>query len=227
MATRTQLKFDELNRLNSPKAVPYREFFGKMHISVAQMKRRIEIAEAIEDAMLYVFAYWLIRDDLGLSTQDMKKLAREKLQAVYERFERSDGYLEKHLDTLSDELIDVTERHTDKTTSADLVNEDESEPTGYWTSLDRAMIIAENEANSLENYAEYRTAKERGFTKKRWLTEKDDKVRLTHTLVDEKTVDIDGLFLVGDSLMRFPHDTAYDADASEIVNCRCACVYEP
>ena len=215
----TVLKFDEINK-PTRKAIPYREFFGKMRISVAQMNLRIEIAEAIEDAMLYVFAYWLFRDDLGLSDADMKKLTKEKLSEVYERYATSDAYLEKHLDEISNEIIDATARNA----SGD---DEEDTPSSYWTSIDRAQIIAENEANSFENYTEYRDAKARGYTKKRWLTEKDDRVRLTHELVDEKTVDIDGLFLVGDSLMRFPHDTEYDADPNEIINCRCACVYEP
>ena len=213
---RTVLKFDEIH-----KPTPYREFFGKMHISVKQMNRRIEIAEAFEDAMLYVFSYWLIRDDLGLSESDMRKLAHEQLKRVYDRYAKPDDYINKHLDTLTAEIIDTTARHTKEDTGTDT-----SIPTGYWTSLDRAMIISENEANALENYNEYRDARSRGYTKKRWLTELDDKVRLTHTLVEGKTVDIDGLFLVGDSLMRFPHDVEYDPDPAEIINCRCACVYE-
>ena len=67
----TVLKFDEINK-PTRKAIPYREFFGKMRISVEQMNLRIEIAEAFEDAMLYVFAYWLFREDLDLSDDDMK-----------------------------------------------------------------------------------------------------------------------------------------------------------
>ena len=217
MAQATALKFDELNRLNGKTAIPYREFFGKMHISVAQMKRRIEIAEAFEDAMLYVFAYWLFRDDLGLSESDMKEITREKIRGVYDRYTRSDEYTEKAIDKLADEIIDATARNT----------EDADSPTSYWTSRDRAQIIAENEANSLENYNEYRDAKAKGFKTKTWLTEADDKVRLTHTLVEKKTVDIDGLFLVGDSLMRFPRDSEYDPDPNEVINCRCSCIYEP
>ena len=225
----TELKFDNLNRLEKPKAIPYRDFFGKMHISVAQMKRRIEIAEAIEDAMLFVFAYWLIRDDLGLTDSDMRKLTRDQLKGVYEHYTKIDGYLDKHLDNFANDLVDVTAKHTAKHTATrtkDDAGETPAEPTGYWTSIDRAQIIAENEANSFENYNEYRDARAKGYTKKRWLTELDDKVRLTHTLVEGKTVDIDGLFLVGDSLMRFPHDTEYDPDPNEIINCRCACIYE-
>lgn len=216
----TVLKFDEINK-PTRKAIPYREFFGKMRISIAQMNLRIEIAEAFEDAMLYVFAYWLFREDLDLSEDDMKDLAKERLRAVYEKYAVLDEYLLIHLEELSNEIIDVTARHTDDD------DDDGDTPSDYWTSADRAQIIAENEANSFENYVEYKGAKSKGYTKKRWLTEKDDRVRLTHELVDEKTVDIDGLFLVGDSLMRFPHDTEYDADPSEIINCRCVCTYEP
>ena len=80
--------------------------------------------------------------------------------------------------------------------------------------------------NGYEAEKEYRKAIEQGKTKKTWLTENDERVRFTHTLVEGQTVAIDGLFLVGDSLMRFPMDTMYDADPKETVNCRCSCVYE-
>lgn len=224
---RTQLKFDELNRLGGgKKPIPYREFFGNMHISVAQMKRRIEIAEAFEDAMLYVFAYWLIRDDLGLSVTDMKKITRERLNAVYERYTKSDEYLDKHLNDLVNDIIDVTAKHTAVSKDGEPDTKTESD-VGYWTSLDRAQIISENEANAFENYNEYRQARTGGRLHKTWLTENDERVRETHTLVEGKTVDVDGLFLVGESLMRFPMDTMYDPDPSEVINCRCACVYEP
>ena len=133
--------------------------------------------------------------------------------------------VENRLDYLSNEIIDVTDKHT--SVGADDDEDDSDEPTSYWTSKDRARIIAENEANAFENYNDYKAAKAKGYTKKRWLTELDDKVRLTHTLVEGETVDIDGFFLVGDSKMRFPMDTMYDPDPNEIVNCRCACVYEP
>ena len=227
MAMATELKFDELNRLGErkPKPIPYREFFGKMRISPAQMRERIELAEDIEDAMLFVFAYWLIREDLGYTDSDMRQMTKEKLTEVFDKYGKSDAYITKHIEDVSNEIIDATARHTRVDNAVD--EPTESTETGYWTSLDRAMIIAENEANSFTNYTEYRSAKAKGYTKKRWLTELDDRVRLTHTLVESKTVDIDGLFLVGDSLMRFPRDNEYDPDPSEVVNCRCACVYEP
>ena len=88
------------------------------------------------------------------------------------------------------------------------------------------MLISENEANAFEEYTKYRSAKQEGKTQKTWVTEGDEKVRLTHVLEAEKTIDIDGLFLVGDSYMRFPKDTMYEPNPSETVNCRCTCEYK-
>ena len=242
MAQATQLKFDELNRLFN-----YREFFGKMYISKKQMDERIELAEEIELVMLWLFAYWDVKDDLGITTQDLKDEAKQKLIPLYERYVKLDDYITTHIDKTVDEIIDSTENHTRPEEDAKREKQaiegisikgkgegesDEGEKEasnigyGYWTSRERAKIISANEANALKNYTEYREAKISGKTKKRWLTEQDDKVRLTHTLVDEKTVKIDGLFSVGGSLMRFPKDTMYDPAPEEIVNCRCSCVYE-
>ena len=221
---RTTLDFDELNKLGvtkvknpvqNPKSIPYREYFGKMYISPKQMQSRIRLAEGIEDVMLYVFAYWAIAGSAGITEDEVRQDAKEKMRQVLSKHTKLDSYLEKHIDKVVDEVIDTTAKHTR-----------EEDPDPYWTSPDRAMLIAENEANSFENYVEYREARTSGLTKKKWLTENDEKVRLTHELAEGQTVDIDGLFLVGDSLMRFPMDTMYDADPKETVNCRCSCVYE-
>lgn len=218
----TRLKFDELNKLgspivkksNKPVPIPYRKYFGAMYITPKQMYSRMELAEQIEDVMIYVFAYWSVASSTAFGVDELRKDAKQKLRTVLEKHSKMDSYLEKHVDKVIDEVIDTTAKHT---------QDDESD---YWLSSDRAMIIAENEANSFDNYVEYRQAVSSGYTKKKWLTEFDDKVRLTHELAEGQTVDIDGLFLVGDSLMRFPMDTMYAPDPHEIINCRCACVYE-
>ena len=205
---KTTLKFDELH-----KPIPYREYFGRMYITPKQMQSRIGLAGQIEDVMLYVFAYWSIAASAGITVDEMRRDAKEKMREVIAKHTKLDSYLEQHIDKLIDEVIDVTERHKD-------------DDTPYWTSPERAMLIGENEANSFDNYSEYREAKASGKTRKKWITELDDKVRLTHEIAEGQTVDIDGLFLIGDSLMRFPMDTMYDADPREIVNCRCSVVYE-
>lgn len=103
-------------------------------------------------------------------------------------------------------------------------HEKESEPD-YWLSYDRAENIAKSEANTFLNYTDYTEAKERGATKKRWLTMLDDKVRQTHSEVEGQTIGIDELFTVGDSLMKFPHDLSESPNPTEVIGCRCAVEY--
>ena len=250
----TTLKFDNLNVLDSkridvkngksgrkyPTPIPYRQYFGEMYISPEEMRSRIDLAEEIEDVMLYILAYWAIATDadLPIDVDEVKRDGIERLTAVVAKHTKLDPYLEKHISDVVNEVVDVTEKHK-KEREQELSDEEddvekflkeesgeESKPADYWTSRDRAMLISENEANAFEEYTKYRAAKEEGKTKKTWVTEGDEKVRFTHVLEAEKTIDIDGLFLVGDSYMRFPKDTMYEPSASETVNCRCTCEYK-
>ena len=96
----------------------------------------------------------------------------------------------------------------------------------YWLSIHRAENIAQNESNTFMNYSDFLDAKERGYTKKTWLTMLDDKVRDTHEDVEGQTVGIDEFFHVGGSEMRFPHDWEQSPDPKEVINCRCAVDYK-
>ena len=251
---RTVLKFDKINRLT--KAIPYREYFGKMLISPEQMRSRIELAEALEDVFLYLFLYWDIAEEAEISTDEIKQDTISKLTSVVEKHTIIDPYLEQHRRDLANEVVDVTERQEKKRKEQEqedadsdveeILASEEREGNGkerdeintlngnektednedYWLSSDRAMLISENEANAIYNYDRYRKAKQEGKTQKVWITELDDKVRLTHTLVEGETVDIDGLFFVGGSYMRFPMDTMYDPSPNETINCRCVCEYK-
>ena len=228
----TKLDFDELNILDSkskkrryPQSVPYHDFFGKMFISVEQMNKRIDLAGRIEVAMLYLFAYWLLKAEtyIDFTEDEIKEKVRDELRTIIADDSAVDEYLEIYIEDLIDEVWDTMEEHA----SEILEDNDDAESEGsYWTSRDRAKLIAENSANAFENYNDYRKSKAQGKTKKTWITELDDKVRTTHRLVEGKTIDIDGLFLVGGSKMRFPMDTKYDADPRETINCRCTCEYK-
>lgn len=94
------------------------------------------------------------------------------------------------------------------------------------TKQERAIEVAQNEANSIFNIAEYDDAVSKGYTKKTWITEGDSKVRETHQEVDFTTVDIDKPFDVGNCQMLYPKDISLGATADEIVNCRCSVYYE-
>ena len=222
----TKLDFDELNKLDSkpkkrryPQSIPYKEFFGEMYISVEQMNMRIDLARDIESVMLYLFAYWILKAevDIDLTEEEIKDKVRKELTAIVAGHIDIDSYLEEHIAAVIDEVWHTMDEHLAE------IEEDGEDIENYWTSDDRAKLIAENEANSIGEYDKFRKAQKQGKTRKIWVTEPDDKVRLTHTLVAEKTIDIDGLFLVGESLMRFPKDCKYDPDPHETINCRCTC----
>lgn len=245
--TRTELEFDELNALNEiedlidsdskryAKAIPYHEYFGAMYISPEDMRRRIEFAEEIEDMMMWLFAYWIIAEEADVPIDEVKADAEEKLTSVVARHTILDPYLEAYIHDLIGEVVDVTEEHRKKKDEYDeeeeildefMSKEQDKEKEDYWLSQDRAMLISENEANAFDNYIDFKKAKAQGMTKKTWITELDDRVRLTHTLAEGQTVDIDGLFLVGGSKFRFPKDAMYEPSAREVVNCRCVCKYD-
>lgn len=96
----------------------------------------------------------------------------------------------------------------------------------YWLSVDRATLIAENESNNVTNHTEYTDALENGFKYKIWHTQEDERVRVTHVPLNGAKKPINEPYIVGDSLMLYPKDQeTYDADASEIVNCRCSVSY--
>ena len=123
----TTLDFDELNELDADKQaykaeiranktkvgyvpIPYREFFGKMHIEPEQMDERIALAEDIEREVLFIFAYWAIRADLDPSAEQLKAELKERLYGVIESRTRADDYIKSHINELVDQIIDTTEK---------------------------------------------------------------------------------------------------------------------
>lgn len=59
----------------------------------------------------------------------------------------------------------------------------------------------------------------RGFSRKKWVTRHDARVRHTHGMADGQIVDLDQPFIVGASLMMYPGDALGGLD--ETINCRC------
>lgn len=193
---------DELHKLQS-----FDQFFGKMQISKKQKQERIELSEDIEDLMIVLFVL-LPREE---NIEELKAIFKRDLKETVSNRMPLDDELTTHLDKTIDEVVDTTIKNMDG--------------DDYWLSEDRAKVIAVNETNTSYNHYEYVLAIESGYTQKQWLTELDDKVRPTHTEVDGETIPIDDLFVVGNSFMLYPMDTTYDAEAKEIINCRCTCVY--
>ena len=142
------------------------------------------------------------------SGSDYKDTLQTRLTDAFREsgIQPDDGYIKQ----LVADLIDTTNRHPD-------------DP--YYLSKDRAVLIAQNEANTVYNHVDYVTAKESGKKYKTWVTEGDERVRQAHVEVDMKTIPIDDYFLVGTDTMRYPHDYL-NGSPGNLINCRCICTYE-
>ena len=208
---------DELNIYDSQKktyterSMPYEKYFGEMALSKPQIRQRIEFARQMEDKLLTFMTLWgmvkyLTDDELFLRNQ-----LQEFYFEVTTQFIATDNYIQKHGEEFADNFIDATKRH-------------KKDP--WYTSDDRVKFNAENEANDILNYGDFQDALEAGYTKKKWVTVGDKKVRHTHREVDGKIIPIEETFEVGNTLLRFPGDDEYDtSDGKEIVNCRCSLEY--
>jgi hypothetical protein len=58
---------------------------------------------------------------------------------------------------------------------------------------------------------------------KTWRTMDDDRVRLTHSMAEGQTIEINNYFLVGNASLMYPRDI--NAPINETINCRCAVEY--
>lgn len=213
------MTFDELNRLydreheGHMRSMPYDEYFGEMDLSEEQIDRRKQTARDIEEFTL--FALLSLYYQIQIGAYDYSYVSSgmsSSYNALLERLgtEFTAAFRQQHVDLVVSEIINTTLQNMD-------------DPYVY--SEDRARFIAENEANSVWNDAEYEDALLTGKTRKRWSAILDKRTRDTHRDVNGADIPISELFVVGDSLMAYPRDDAHGAGAEEIVNCRCSVIY--
>lgn len=131
-------------------------------------------------------------------------------------------YDEDYISNLSEEIVETTLRHIDEDEDEEEDIEDELED--YYLSAKRAIIIAQNEANTVMNRVDFFNAQDNGKKYKVWVAELDDRTRPWHMIANGTKVPINEKFSVGGELMLYPHDPS--ASAENTVNCRCACKYE-
>ncbi len=197
-----------MDKLN---ALSFDRYFGEMELSESQKKMRIKEADQFEEMMFFIFELVSIMSDYqyinkGYLEQELK----QRYLNIAEKYSGIDDYVEDYAREFASLTIQVTLEN---------LSDD------YYTSEERATLIAENEANSNINYFDMKQAIEERKTKKRWKTQRDKKVRETHRRIDGQEIDIEDAFLVGDSLMRFPKDIYYGARLEEIAGCRCVVEY--
>lgn len=200
---------DELRvREQSTVIITYEEYFEPMVLTKWQRKKRIALAEELEDALFLLFLAWYYETDI---IEAQKEFTDKYIAAVekYDDVNLRDDF-DEYITLLAAALYESTLRNID-------------DP--YFTSLDRAVYVAANEANTALNKIEFGEAKTDGKTMKTWHTEQDLRVRDTHVPLDGKTIPIDEYFKVGNSKMLYPKQVSLDVDIKEVVNCRCSVSY--
>ena len=199
------MAFDELHALK----IKYSEWFGDMEITETEKKERESLAEEIELLFMALFLMAIDEQDkqlcLDYARNQYKQLCNKFLNA-----NKTSAYINQYVNMITENILDVT---------LDNIKSD------YYTSQDRAIFIAANEANTIGNYREQVQKIKNGYKFKTWMTQGDDKVRPTHVLMDNTKINIFEPFSVGDSKLMFPRDYSLGADSNEIINCRCVAIY--
>lgn len=206
------LKQDELNQI----AIPYEQYFGEMGLSQSEIDRRIALAEALDD--VFIMYFLLIESDRTLGRELDVNYYVDYITRNYE-----DVLVKFGIDTES--KYPALPAHI-KQAADEVVKQNKEKPDDAWyTSDDRAMVIAENETNAICEYTEFQDAVDSGKTKKTWNTMVDFRVRHTHMELEGKTIPIMDRFVVGKYEMYQPKDTSLGAGMEEIAGCRCWCTY--
>lgn len=196
------MKFDELNQLLT-------RYYDVMEIPKEDKKKRVDLGLGLFELFLYILLYIKndIKTDNPETVDDYVKSLDYRIRDVLE--EKNLPYDEEYIPKLSQDIVETTLRHPDDK---------------YYFSEDRALIITLNEANTIMNNVDFVSAKKQGKTYKRWITEKDERVRPWHEEVDETKIPIDEMFKVGNDELRFPHDYI-NGSPENLINCRCSCLY--
>lgn len=209
---RSRLTFDELNTLvGFTHSTPYKRYFEDMDLSESDREKRIELAESLEDKVLFVlYLLFVMRERNTLDWETARKRLEDGYIEALSGYMEADSYTRRHAEEFSRNVIAATKANADDM---------------YSYSLDRAMFISENESNLSWNYQEFAEAVGNGKTRKRWIDVRDKRERDTHRAVGGSVKNIEEPFNVGGSLMMFPKDTSLGADSGEIINCRCTIKY--
>ena len=209
------LSFDQLNALYDAEhdrmSMDYDEYFGDMDLSDEQKDRRKDSAEDLEEVfeVLLALVLYLYMEEAYDYSEAIAE-AQEAYQDILAGADVSDYYREVHVPNAVNGVVNTMLQNPDN-------------PFNF--SVDRAIMIAENEANSIWNDAEYEEALRSGKKRKTWHTIIDKRTRDWHAEVNGQTKQITEPFEVNGELLQFPRDESLGASGGNIVNCRCSVTY--
>lgn len=205
--------FDEINDLSKSNILSIDEFFdGIESLTDEEREKRKRFSLEMEDILLFIFALFLTMKDFNYINQEYieVQLRTKYLTLVRKYGVDIDFEVSEYIKQFSQETIEVTLRNGD---------------TQFFTSDDRAVLIAENESQNTFNRQDYIDAIKSGKTKKQWMDIRDNRERKTHREVGGTVLPIEEYFLVGDSLLLYPHDYSMNPEVKETANCRCSIRY--
>lgn len=207
------MTYEELNQMiENPRSEPFKDYFGDMELSESEKKKRISLAEKLEDNFfpILIFLFTLKQYGRTIDWEDIRMRFEIGYRNAVQEVMNIDSQLDTYIKTFSYDVVDSTKRHEDDF---------------YYYSIDRVTLISENESNTSLSYEEFLNAIESGKTMKKWIDIRDKKERETHRKVGGTIKPITEPFLVGDSIMNFPRDFSFSPSARETVNCRCTIKY--
>ena len=193
---------DELNLIS------YEDYFSKMPVSKKQRKDRIRAAQEFEDIFLYFITMLDLETTYGTEQKSIDDFKVQYTEAV-KKYNSNDVFIALYVASLAANLLETAIKHKGEE---------------WYTSFNRAQLLAANGANSVLNQTDFDNATSLGYTRKKWLTEMDNKVRPTHIVMEGQTIPINDLFIVGNAVMPYPHYYACNYP-EEVVNCRCGIMY--
>lgn len=205
--------FDEVNDLSESNILSIEDYFEEIEeLTEEDKEKRKKFAFEMEDILLFIFMLFLTMKDYNYINEEYIKLQLQSryLELVKKYGVDTDFDVSEYVKKFSQDTIDTTLRNGD---------------TPYFTSGDRAVLIAENESQNTFNRQDYIDAIKAGKTRKEWVDIRDKKERETHREVGGMIIPIEEYFLVGNSLLLYPHDYSMNPEAKETVNCRCGIRY--
>lgn len=193
------MKRDELNVLAD-------KYYAVMDIPKEKKEKRKRDAWELFDLFMLFFLWFKEAEERGVeNTSYFLPRFQNELQETVNKMALVDDYFILYIATMAHGIYTVTQEHRNEK---------------YYLSEDRAVNLALNESNSINNHIELQNAKEQGYTMKRWCTELDNRVRPTHMEMEGVTIPIDDYFIFPDCKGLFPHDTV-NMTSEECSNCRC------
>ena len=209
---------DELNNL-----IPYEnkitdidkwldEFYEVMKISDERKEKRKSVAKQIREAILFLFSLmYTMAENNSWDYEIALNSFRMEFRDAIVNYVKIDLFMENYIQEFTQSYLDITIEHLSKNDAS------------FFVSDDRATLGCADESNSVIGYEEFENAKSNGKTRKKWRTQKDNKVRDTHREMEGKTIPIDDYFIVGGCPLLYPRDP--EGNPKEIDGCRCALDY--